>query len=238
VRLEDDVREVAVRICDQVAGAIEKYAHISGEGPYDTPEHFLAAQTLSDLGDVLAMTMETNSNYLWEVHHDVLHLRSGTESGLSGNKRPPRTEIFRGDTGSQRVDLVVYHGDHAKKDHMEIFCIVEFKKSKFSPEDCQKIPIYFRHFPTIPFGIVVFYCDARKEREIANSKHLAVEVNGDLTLGRVAHPQGDANGYQTFACILRNPDYINPPQEKKGIEFMSRATLMLEVSAGRTGKTI
>jgi hypothetical protein len=64
MKLEDDIEETARRVCAEIASAVEKYVNVSGAS--DLPEHFVQSYVFANLGDVLTMTLETNSSKLWE----------------------------------------------------------------------------------------------------------------------------------------------------------------------------
>ena len=60
MRLEDDIAETAVRVCDQLASAVERYAAISGSGFGEIPESFLRDRVFDGLGDVLTRRITPN----------------------------------------------------------------------------------------------------------------------------------------------------------------------------------
>ena len=56
-RLEDNIEETAIRVCDAMAGAIELYASVSGSGTDDLPEHFVSAYVLATLGPGMSRSL-------------------------------------------------------------------------------------------------------------------------------------------------------------------------------------
>jgi hypothetical protein len=204
--LEQDITEAAIRICDQTAGAIEKYAGISGSGVDDLPEYFLAAYVLMALGDVLTMTLETNSRKLWDWHIDI---RQRWDRAV--RKEEPAPREYNPTVGGRRADLVLFQGNHSKKTETDFLCLVEFKKWYLDAGDIKKIRDWFRFLDTCKYGMVCGFTEVPKyEAYLAQMEDTAIASGDKWVLGRIARPLGtieDSQNFQTFAQIMENPNY-------------------------------
>jgi hypothetical protein len=148
--LENDIAETAVRICDQLASGVERYAAVSGEGFGAVPESFLRDRVFDGLGDVLTMTLETNNSTLWEWNADVRRRRNGQALGTPVPVPPE-------DFNYSRPDLVIFTGDHTKKTETDFLCLVEIKKwwkLDSPPNDLTKIAKWFRWLDTCRYGML------------------------------------------------------------------------------------
>jgi hypothetical protein len=204
--LEEDISETAIRICDQAAGAIEKYSWISGSGVDDLPEYFLAANVLIALGDVLTMTLETNSRKLWEWHIDQ---RQRWDHEDLRDKQPPAE--YNPTVGGRRADLVLFQGEHRNKTKSDFLCLVEFKKGYLDLGDIKKIQDWFRFLDTCKYGMVCGFTEVPKYNSyLAEMEHGAKGAGDKWILGRIARPLPVAEAslnFQMFARILENPNF-------------------------------
>ncbi len=204
MKLEDHIEEVATRICDQVASAIERYDSISGGE--DLPEHYLQSHVLAGLGDVLTMTMETVSNTLWTWHADMKQ----RWSKQLGGPLPIKPEAYERTVGGRRADLVVFKGDHTRKNEMDFLCLVEFKKGTLDIWDYEKIKAWLTFLDTCPYGIVCGFCAVSFEQSLEQWKG-TVQTSGDTWVhGRVARPLFSDENFQTFARVVKNRGYTHP----------------------------
>jgi hypothetical protein len=115
MKLEDNINETIIRVCDEFASGIEKYDNIPGG--ILPPEHLLASHALMELGDVLTMTAETNGGTLWQWN--------ANRRGHSQSSPPPGYQF-----SGRRVDLLIFKGDHTKKSEMGFLCLVEFNSDR------------------------------------------------------------------------------------------------------------
>jgi len=189
--LEDDITEMATRICDQLASAVERYAAISGLGLDYIPEGYLRDSVFDGLGDVLTMTLETNNRTLWEWNHNA---KSST------SPVPTQPLEFKNQT---RPDLVIYKGDYTKKDETKLFCLVEIKKWwSEDPNDLIKIKNWFRWLDTCRFGMLCAFIDVSNEQYIEKLRIKAEYAGDQWCSGRIARSRGIEKNYQAFARII------------------------------------
>ena len=177
--LEDNIAETAVRICDQLASAVERYAAISGEGFADVAESFLRDRVFDGLGDVLTMTLETNNRILWEWN-----------ANAKGVLLPEMPEEYRNYT---RPDLVIFTGDHTKKSEMEFLCLIEIKKLWVlnpPPNDLTKIANWFRWLDTCQYGMLCAFVKLPNDEYIEQLKGAATNTGHQWLAGRIARPLG------------------------------------------------
>jgi len=204
MKLEDNIDEVAKRICDQVAAGIEKYLNVSGCGIDDLPEHFLQAYVLVGLGDVLTITMETGSTKLWQWNADARRRWAGQRTDSPVPSPPAK---YNSAVGSQRTDLVIFRGDHTKKNEMDLLCLVEFKKWILSERDYRKMTAWLPFIDTCPYGIVCGFCESQLEGALADWGSTVRQSGDAWVLGQIARPLGVPESYSTFARVLNNHGY-------------------------------
>jgi hypothetical protein len=192
MKLEDDINETITRVCDEFARAIEKYDNISGGLP--PPEYFLPSHVLLGLGDVLTMTVETNYGTLWRWNEE------------KHGKNDQRPQDF---PSGRRVDLVIFKGDHTKKDEMEFLCLVECKLGWVSQRDITKLTELLRHIDTCRYGAICTALETpQKDGWLLQCKNAAQGAGRTHVVGRIAHPlYGQPQDWQTYAEILVNPQY-------------------------------
>jgi hypothetical protein len=200
--LEDDIRETAIRICDQTASAVEKYNRNSGEDIYDMPEYFIGSHAYFGLSDVFTITLETNSRKLWNYHADI---RRKWSSGLIDVGNPPSN--YNPTVGSRRADLVLYKGDHSNPGETEFWAVVEFKKGYLGFGDLKKITDWFMFIDTCPYGLICAFTDAAATEYLIELQNDAIKQGDGWVEGRIARPLRDERNFQTFARILTNPHY-------------------------------
>jgi hypothetical protein len=208
--LEGDIAETAVRICDQLASGIERYAAVSGEGFGAVPESFLRDRVFDGLGDVLTMTLETNNRTLWEWNADVRRRWNGQPLGAPV---PVQPEEFR---NYSRPDLIIFTGDHTKKFEMDFLCLVEIKKwweleskvNSSSKRDLEKMTKWFQWLDTCEYGMLCALVPIPNDDFI---EQLRVEAGNAghqwITGGRIARPLGITENYQPFARVLTNNNF-------------------------------
>lgn len=202
MKLEDSIEETAIRVCDEIACAIERYASMSGEGAEDMPESFLGACVFTNLGPVLTMTLETNSTKLWAWNADARRRWNNQPDA----PLPRQPADYKAKVGVRRVDLAIFQGDHTRKSETTFLCLVEFKKWWPSDDDVQKLRDWFPFIDTCPYGICC--CFARVDDDTFRCLQENAERDGDIWVaGRLARPLADAANYRTFARVLRNPHY-------------------------------
>jgi hypothetical protein len=210
-RLEDNIEEIAIRVCDQVASAIERYAVVYGwsgleDKPAaldDIPESFLRDYVFHGLGDVLTMTLETNNKTLWEWNADHRRRWNGEPYGRSASV-PSQLEEFK---NQKRPDLTIFSYDHTKKSVWDFICLVEIKKYWSldpPPADLKRIEDWFRWLDTCPYGMLCATVKLPKDEHIKKLKGAAIAAGHQWITGRIARPAGIAINYQPFARILTN----------------------------------
>jgi hypothetical protein len=207
MKLEENIEETATRVCDAMAGAIELYASISGSGVTDLPEHFVPAYVLANLGSVLTMTMETNSTKLWDWSCDIRRRWNGLPPGQPTPAAPPD---YVSKVGMRRADLVLFRGDHSKKNETDFLCFVEFKTWKDISPDVQKIRDWFQFIDTCPWGMACGLADITSIEWLKIIQDQAESVGDKFVQGRVARPLSTPGNFQTFARLLTNPNYKAP----------------------------
>jgi hypothetical protein len=201
MRLEDNIGETAVRICDQLASAIERYVSISGLGFGDVPESFLRDRVFHGLGDVLTMTLETNNSTLWEWNSNTRQRWNRRRNTAA----PPQPEEFRNYT---RPDIVIFTGDHTKKSEMDILCLVEIKKWwVLNTPDLVKIDNWFRWLDTCPNGMLCGFVKIPSNEFIESLKAEAVNAGHQWVAGRIARPLGVTENHQAFARVITNRNF-------------------------------
>jgi hypothetical protein len=199
MRLEDDIVETAVRICDQLASAVERYAAVSGNGFAEVPESFLRDRVFDGLGDVLTMTLETKNSALWEWNADAKRRRNGQPLDTP---LPPQPQEFKNQT---RPDLVIFTGDHSKKHETDFLCIVEIKKwwtLSPPPKDLTKISKWFCWLDTCRYGMLCAFVRHPNDEYIERLRHDAINGGHLWVPGRIARPLGGTENYQPFARII------------------------------------
>jgi len=150
-----NIDTVAQALCDAGAGAMHRYAEISGEDPFDDmPEHFLQSYTMDHLGDYITSTIETGLSKLSIWNKDVRK-----RNGLPPLPQEETMELLAlAETlGSPRVDMVLFEGDEdgRPKDKLDIFALVEFKKGAWALDgDRQKLLLILPHIDTCSYGVV------------------------------------------------------------------------------------
>ncbi|MGJ0391352.1 MAG: hypothetical protein ACR650_01095 [Methylocystis sp.] len=204
MKLEENIEETATRICDAIAGAIELYASISGDPPGELPESFVSAYVFASLGPVLTMTMETNSSKLWEWSCDMRRRWRGLPTGQPTPAVPPE---FVPTVGMRRADLVLYKGDHTKKNETDFLCLVEFKTWGSIDSDAKKIREWFQFIDTCPWGLACGFADITATNQIEIIRKEADVAGDKLVMGRVARPSSGTRNLLTFARILTNVSY-------------------------------
>jgi hypothetical protein len=208
MKLEEDIQEVGIRVCDAAAGAIELYASIAGtDVDDDFPEHLLAAHALANLGSVLTMTMETSGKKLWEWNCDIRRRWNGLPSG---QPTPAAPADYFTKFGMRRADLVLFKGDHSKKSETEFLCLVEFKKWTTPELDSRKIRDWFQFVDTCPWGMVCGFSNTNSIEWLRILQDKAEGMGDKFVEGRVARPVSTSDSFQTYARILANSDYKAP----------------------------
>lgn len=205
MKLEEDIFETITRVCDQFAGAIERYDNMSGG--ILPPEQVIVSHILMELGDVLTMTGETNGGTLWSWNGTALERRGKPQPG--GNSPSPAYAQFR----QRRVDLVIYKGDHTRKNEMEFLCLVEFKLGYVDQRDLDKLRDMLPHLITCQYGAICTALRHPQHNDYRGRCEAAAKQAGRIPVrGRVAHPLwSQPKDWQTYAEILKNPNYIPPP---------------------------
>jgi hypothetical protein len=209
MRLEDDIAETAVRVCDQLASAVERYAAVSGSAFHEVPEGFLRDRVFDGLGDVLTMTSETNNTKLWDWNADARRRSNGQPVGTPAPSQP---EDFK---NSKRPDLVIFKGDHPKKSETDFLCLVEIKKwwdidrneQILCLRDLTKIDNWFHWLDTCPHGMLCAFAEVPNENFIEYLKTEALKAGHQWITGRIARPLEVSENYQTFARILTNRNF-------------------------------
>jgi hypothetical protein len=204
MRLDENIEEAAIRVCDAMAGASELYASISGSGLEDLPEHFISAHVFAALGSVLTITMETNSKKLWKRSCDTRR-RWG---GLPPTQLPPTmSPEYNPAVGGRKVDLVLFRGDHSKKSETDLLCLVEFKIYDDIEPDVVKIREWFRFLDTCPWGLACGFTTKIEWLRIVQDR--AERAGDKFVKGRVARPL-NAPDTHTYAQMLSNTNYKAP----------------------------
>jgi hypothetical protein len=198
------IEEVASRICECVATAIETYASVSGEYPGEMPEYFMAATVFQGLGHALTMTLESNSTYLWECNVDAKRRQKGLPSS---DERPKPSNAYESAFGQRRADLVVYRGDPLRKSEMDMFCLVEFKRFSFSEDDYKKLVTWLDFLDACPYGIACGFCEADETECLGRLRQGAEKAGDKWITGRVARPPAFSESYQTFARVVANKKF-------------------------------
>jgi hypothetical protein len=204
VKLEENIEETATRICDAMAGAIELYASISGCPPGDLPESFISAYVFKSLGPVLTMTMETNSAKLWEWSCDMRRRWRGVSTGEA---TPAAPSEFVPTVGMRRADLVLYKGDHTRKNETDFLCLIEFKTWGSIDSDAKKIREWFQFIDTCPWGLACGFADTTATGQLKIIQGEADDAGDKLVRGRVARPSTGERNLLTLARILTNSNY-------------------------------
>lgn len=206
MKLEKDIVETITRVCDQFATAIERYDSISG-GEI-APEHVLATYTMMQLGDVLTMTSETSSAKLWTWDKNVSQRRVG-QPVLAGAQMP---ETYRNACGGRRVDLVIFKGDHTRKNEMEMLCLVEIKYGWVDARDISKLELWLDHLPTVPYGVICTALEMpQKDSALQRWTGEARNARRIPVLGRAARPLWRRQLWQTYAKILPRRELSGVP---------------------------
>lgn len=206
MKLEDSIEETAIRVCDEIAGAIERYASISGEYPDDLPESFIGSCVFANLGPVLTMTMETNAKKLWEWNANA----RGRWNKDPTAPLPDQPSDYKAKFQRKRADLVVYKGEHTRKEEMTFLCLVEVAKYWEKASDLEKIRDWFAYIDTCPYGICCGYALIEPSDAFPKLQAGAVEAGDKWLSGRIARPLGTDRNYHTFARLMTNPHYRGP----------------------------
>lgn len=206
MELKYNIEETAVRVCHEIAAAIECYTTVSGLDDKQMPEHFVPAYILRSLGFALTMTMETNSRALWEWNTNAKRRANG-EPPLAQHPSPPAELLEK--IGMQRADLVIFQGDAAsKKEEMGFLCIAEYKNGWLDSKDVQKLRDWLSFIDLCPYGMVCgFVRTPANDAYLRDQKQEAEQAGDEWLLGRIGRPPGLDVNCQTFARILSNPRY-------------------------------
>ena len=187
-----DIVAVARRICDEMAGILERYAAVSGEGILEMPEGFLRDLIFDRLGDVLTMTLESNTRRVWKWNYDYLIPKE------YNNGRRPDLILFTGDDPGY---------DPIKKQEMGAFSLVEIKKwfnLNSALSDLKKITDWFRWLDC-PHGMFCAFLEVPYDEGIRQMRAAADAAGHQVTAGRIARPVGtEVKTYQAFAQIVSN----------------------------------
>lgn len=188
--------EFAIRLCDAIADALERYTEISGELQDSMPEHFAVAHIMHRLGErAYCLTMETPSSVLWQWHEDGRR-RAGLEAR-------DKSEKYVDDCGRWRCDLVLFGGDPNYKSIMNLDCLIEIKKGHISRADIEKLNTWLAHLDTCKYGLVASYCEVPKfEAYIDECRQKARALDHAWTTGRTASckdSDGEMRNFATFA---------------------------------------
>jgi hypothetical protein len=197
MKSSSDIEALARGVCTHMAGALERYARVSGEAEQTMPEHFAVAYILDKLGSKFCLTMETGSRTLWNWNNNT----KGRSKKLAALESIP--DSFRNDCGARRCDLVAFHGEFDEKYCMDFLCLVEIKKGHINRSDIEKINDWLPHIDTCPFGMVASYCEIPKHPDyVGKCEKDALKAGHKWIVGRESKPVdafGKRTRFQTFA---------------------------------------
>ncbi|MGC2411885.1 MAG: hypothetical protein WA459_04200 [Stellaceae bacterium] len=160
-----DIDLLMPKFCAAGARALTRYAEISGEDPLTAPEYFMTSLAFNELGNSvigngrqLGLTLETTYSTLWKWNIDV---RSRPGSSLDPLRDPMEFMRLGEQLGSQRVDMVLFHGtEDLPKSQYDFLALAEFKRGDLRI-DRERVSKILTYIDTCPYGVICGWVESK-----------------------------------------------------------------------------
>lgn len=136
------------------------------------------------LGDVLTMTAETNVGKLWRWY----------------SPSQPPDEIRS--ISTRRVDVLIFSGEHTKKQDMIPFFPIELKFGYVDDNDIQKLGTLLKYVRSCKYAAICTAIEVRFQTYIEERVDAARRMRRQSVTGRIARPLWSKKDWQTYGEII------------------------------------
>src|SRR5208282_1259676 len=115
-----------------------------------------------------------------------------------GQPTPAAPPDYIPKVGQRRADLVLFRGDHSKKNETDFLYLVEFKTWNDIDPDAQRLRDWFEFIDTCPWGMACGLADTNSIEWLGIIQSQAESAGDRFVKGRGARPLSALENFQTF----------------------------------------